>query len=259
VIETSGRYRDSFVDDFDEADLDPAVWLPSYLPAWSSQAASVATYRVSDSILTLELPAGSGHWCPEDHQPPLRVSGIQSGNHSGPVGSSVGQQPFRAGQRVKEQQPTFRGFLQDSGRLEIRCRMRLSPRSMAAFWLVGFEDRPERSGEICVTEIFGKDVDPGRSAKVGMGIHRFRDPALTEDFAAPELPIDVTDFHDYAVSWNTDRADFTVDGASVRRCAGPPRYPLQMMLAVFDFPGWSGGDDEHLVPGIDVDHIVATG
>jgi hypothetical protein len=34
---------------------------------------------------------------------------------------------------------------------------------------------------------------------------------------------------------------------------------LQMMLAVFDFPEWSGGDDEHLVPGIDVDHIVATG
>lgn len=249
----------SFVDDFDGPDLNRSVWLPCYLPAWSSRAASVATYRVSDSILTLELPPGSGLWCPDDHQPPLRVSGIQSGNHSGPVGSTIGQQPFLAGQLVKQEQPVFRGFLQDSGRLQIRCRMRLSQRSMAAFWLVGFEDHPDRSGEICVMEVFGRDVNPGRTAKIGMGLHRFRDPELTEDFLATELPIDVADFHDYAVVWNADVAVFTVDGEEVRRCAGPPRYPLQMMLAVFDFPEWSRGDDDHLVPAIDIDRIVASG
>ena len=51
----------------------------------------------------------------------------------------------------------------------------VSPRSMVAFWMSGIEDRPERSGEICVMEVFGDAVRDG-SADVGMGLHRFRDP-----------------------------------------------------------------------------------
>jgi hypothetical protein len=29
---------------------------------------------------------------------------------------------------------------------------------MVAFWMIGFEDAPERSAEICICEIFGRDV-----------------------------------------------------------------------------------------------------
>jgi hypothetical protein len=32
--------------------------------------------------------------------------------------------------------------------------------------MVGLEDRPERCAEICVVEIFGDAVEPGRSAAV---------------------------------------------------------------------------------------------
>ena len=42
---------------------------------------------------------------------------------------------------------------------------------MVALWMIGFEDEPERSGEICIVEIFGRDVAAGPRA-VGMGIHR---------------------------------------------------------------------------------------
>jgi hypothetical protein len=63
----------------------------------------------------------------------------------------------------------------------------LSPRSMIAFWLSGIEDRPERSAKICVMEIFGTAPQG-----VGMGLHRFRDPRLTEDWSVVDLPIDVT-------------------------------------------------------------------
>ena len=97
---------------------------------------------------------------------------------------------------------------------------------MVALWMAGIEDRPERSAEICVAEIFGKAVTPGESAEVGVGLHPFRDPAVTEDFAAVRLPIDVSQFHSYAVRWNTDSADFFVDGELVRSCrqpAGPTR------------------------------------
>lgn len=242
-------------EEFGGPELDTSVWLPHYLPAWSSREATRASYRFEDGCLVLDIPPGHGRWCPEDHVTPMRLSGIQSGNFSGPRGSTVGQQPFLEGQTVKEQQERFEGHLQTGGHLEIRCRMTLSPRSMAAFWLVGFEDEPQRCGEICVTEVFGRSVEPGRTAEVGMGLHAFRDPDLAEDFAAPRLEIDVSEPHTYAVDWDAEEARFCVDDREVRRCSRPPTYPMQMMLAVFDFPDWSTGDDDHLVPELVVDWI----
>ena len=250
----SGRRADRWYDDFAGPDLDRAVWLPHYLPAWSSRADSAAAYHLTNGSLVLDIPVDHPHWCAGDHEPPLRVSGLQTGSHSGPVGSTVGQQPFREGQVVREEQPRFAGLLVDGGRVEIRCRADLSPRSMASLWMVGFEDRPERCGEICVFEVFGRSVRDG-TAEVGCGLHAFRDPDLAEDFAAPRLEVDVATWHTYAVTWDRTEAVFALDGREVRRCPRPPAYPLQLMLAVFDFPAWSVGDDDHLVPSLTVDHV----
>lgn len=248
-----------FSDRFPGPDLDTATWLPHYLPAWSSRAATAASYRVTDGGLVLSVPPDHPLWCPGDHDPPLRVSGIQSGSWSGPVGSPYGQQRFRDGQTVREEQPRFEGWLPATGRVAIRARMELSPRSMAALWLAGFEDDPDqlRCGELCVVEVFGRSLGPADapSAEVGVGIKPFRDPDLTDDFAAPRLPIDVREPHTYAVDWDADEAVFTVDGEVVRRCPDPPTYPMQLMVAVFDFPQWSVGDDDHLVPELTVRHV----
>ena len=138
----------SFLDHFDE--LDTSVWVPHYLPMWRSRAETAASYTVSGSELRLTVPPGHGIWCQGDHEPPLRVSGIQSGVFSGEVGSTAGQQPFREGQTVREFQPAFWGWTPHYGVLEFRARMDVSPRSMAAVWMVGLEDRPDRCGEICI-------------------------------------------------------------------------------------------------------------
>lgn len=248
-----------FSDRFSGSALDTSTWVPHYLPAWSSRAATAASYRLEDPGLVLTVPTDHPLWCAEDHDPPLRVSGIQSGTWSGPVGSPYGQQRYRPGLTVREQQPRLEGWLPSSGRVAITARMTLSPRSMAALWLSGFEDDPEQlqCGELCVFEVFGRALGPASdpSAEVGVGIKPFRDPALTDDFAAPRLPIDVTQDHTYAVDWDADEALFTVDGELVRRCARPPTYPMQLMLAVFDFPAWSTGDDDHLVPELSVSEV----
>lgn len=76
----------SFRDDFEGRDLDRSVWIPHYLPQWSSRAESAATYEVTGSELRLSIPPGQGLWCPAEHDGPLRVSGIQSGVFSGEVG-----------------------------------------------------------------------------------------------------------------------------------------------------------------------------
>jgi len=239
-------------DDFAGTELDRSVWLPHYLPAWSSRAASAASYEVAGSRLRLFIPPEQGLWCGGDHTPDLRVSAVQSGSFSGPVGSTVGQQPYREGLVVREEQPAFWGCTPRFGRVELRARADLRPGSMAACWLVGLEDRPERCAELCVMEVFGSAVEPGRSAEVGMGLHAFRDPEAVEDFGAVRLPLDVADWHDYTLNWRPDRADFLVDGELVRSVAGAPGYPIQLMLAVFDFPGETDGA---FTPSFEVDRV----
>ena len=249
-----------FEDRFTGPDLDQDVWFPHYLPAWSSRAAAAASYRVDADGLTLDVPADRPQWCPDTHPTPLRLSGIQSGNWSGPLGSGLGQQHFADGLTVLEEQERFEGWLPTQGRVEISARMDLSPRSMAALFLSGFEDDDAqlRCGELCVFEVFGNALGrPGEaSAEVGAGIKAFRDPALTQDFAAPRLPIDVVEPHVYAVDWDESEATFTVDGTVIRRCPRPPTYPMQLMIAVYDFPEWSVGDDDHLVPRLVIDRVA---
>jgi hypothetical protein len=252
---------DDFSDDFDAAGLDTAVWIAHYLPMWSSRAASAATYAVAGSELRLTIPAQQGLWCPGEHDP-LRVSGIQSGVFSGPVGSTIGQQPVREGAVVREFQPTQWGWTPHYGLLEVRARMELSPRSMAAAWMVGLEDEPTRCAEICVFEVFGEALgtEDGRpTAAVGMGVHPFRDPAITDEFAAERVAIDVAQFHVYAADWRPGRVDFLVDGEHVKTVHQAPDYPMQMMIAVFDFPDKAASAPPDHVPQLAVDYVRGAG
>jgi hypothetical protein len=249
-----------FSDDFD-ADLDTEVWIPHYLPQWSSRAESAATYAVTGSELRLTIPPEHGLWCRGDHDGPLRVSGIQSGVFSGEVGSTIGQQPFRDGAVVREFQPAHWGWTPRYGLLEVRARMQISPRSMAAVWMVGLEDDPARCAEICIFEVFGDalETDGGRpTAGVGMGVHPFRDPAITDEFAAERVAIDVSEFHVYAADWRPGRVDFLVDGEHVKTVHQAPDYPMQMMVAVFDFPDKAASAPPDHVPEFAVDNVRGT-
>jgi hypothetical protein len=206
-------------------------WLPYYLPHWSSRAASRATYSIDGGELRLSIPVEQGLWCADTHPTPLRVSCIQSANLNG-------SQRFLDDQQVVEEQEEFRGYTPRYGKISVRARGVITLRSMVAFWLSGIEDAPEHSGEICVMEVFG-DAPAG----FGMGLHKFRDPALTEDFEAVPLPLDIAEFHTYGVDWRPGSLTFTVDGAVVKRVGQAPDYPVQLMLGVFDFPDKASGDE----------------
>ena len=246
--------QETFRETFDGASLDVGRWLPHYLPQWSSRAESEATYEVVDSELRLSIPTDQGLWCADTHAKPLRVSGVQSGVFSGPVGSTIGQQSFVADQVVREEQPAWWGWTPEHGRIEVRARMELSHTSMASVWMVGLEDSPERCGEICLFEVFGNAISAdGSTAEIGSGLHPFRDPALVEEFSAVRQEIDVREPHAYAVEWRPDGVDFLLDGRVVRSSQQAPRYPMQMMIAVFDFPD-AGSEPTH-VPVLAVDHV----
>jgi hypothetical protein len=248
----------TFIDDFDGPGLDTEVWIPHYLPMWSSRAESAASYSVEGSELRLSIPPDHPLWCPDEHDPPLRVSGVQSGVFSGEVGSTRGQQPFRDGLVVREQQPLQLGWTPHYGLLEVRARMELSARSMASVWMVGIEDEPERCGEICIFEVFGDalaEQDGTKTAAVGMGIHPFRDPALSEEWDAARQELDVGEFHTYSAEWRPGRVDFLIDGRHVKTVGQAPDYPMQAMVAVFDFPDKADSAPEGHVPELVVDSV----
>src|SRR5918992_6360320 len=229
-VTTTDDYGPDQIDErFTGPTLDPAVWVPSYLPAWSSYAAAAATYELIGSGLRLSIPPEQGLWCPDRHTPPLRVSAVQTGNWSGPVGSTSGQQPFTEGLTVREQQPTTWGYTPQFGRLEVELSATIGPRSMFSAWMVGLEDQPDRCGEICVVEVFGDTLAEGGAA-VGCGIKAIRDPALTSEFSADWRPIDVSSRHVYAVDWQPDRVDYFLDGESIRTTRQAPDHPMPLII-----------------------------
>ena len=223
-----------FEDRFDGDTLDTRRWLPHYLPQWSSRERSAARYEVGGGRLRLLIEADQPPWCPElDGE--VRVSSLQTGVFAGPVGSKVGQHRFHPDAVVREAQPPARLYTPHYGRIEIRMRALDDPTAMVALWMIGYEDEPDRSAEICVCEIFGRDVEPGR-AKVGMGVHPFGDPRIEDDFAAEPLDIDARELHVYAADWTPDGVAFSVDGERVKAVAQSPAYPMQLMLGLYEFP-----------------------
>src|SRR5690606_16329650 len=120
---------------FSADDLHRAVWFPYYLPHRTARTRTAAAKVVKDDGVHLSIPVDQPLWCPDLHDEPLRVSGIQSGSFAGPVGTSIGQQPFRDELVVAEAQPTFWGYTPHYGHIEITMGGVVGPRSMFAMWM----------------------------------------------------------------------------------------------------------------------------
>ena len=135
---------------------------------------------------------------------------------------------------VTEEQPEVRLYTPLYGRIEVRLKALDDPNAMVALWLIGYEDEPERSAEICVCEIFGSEVGP-EEALVGTGVHPFGDPNVADDFVKVPLRLDAREFHVYAAEWTPDGVTFHADGEQVRAVEQSPDYPLQLMLGIYEF------------------------
>lgn len=195
---------------------------------------SAARYEVADGALRLLIEEDQQPWCPE-LDGDVRVSSLQTGVFAGPVGTGIGQHRFHPGAVVREAQRNVRLYTPQYARIELRAKALDDSRAMVALWLIGYEDEPERSGEICVCEIFGRDVGV-EAASVGMGVHPFGDPSLVDDFEAVRVPIDAREFHVYAAEWTREQVAFLVDGEPVKTVHQSPGYPMQLMLGIYEFP-----------------------
>jgi hypothetical protein len=234
TLDRSG-YELEFEDTFAGDVLDERRWVPCYLPQWSGRERSAARYELSGGRLHLLVERDQEPWCPE-WDGDVRVSSLQTGVFAGPLGSRAGQHRFHPDAVVREEQESVRLYTPRHGLVELRARATDDPLAMVALWLIGYEDEPERSGEICVCEIFGREVGP-RSALVGMGVHPFGDPAIADEFERVRVEADVRDFHVWSAEWTPERVSFYVDDEHVRTVGQSPSYPLQLMLGVYELRG----------------------
>ncbi|MDP8955647.1 MAG: glycoside hydrolase family 16 protein [Actinomycetota bacterium] len=223
-----------FEDEFDGDSLDLTRWLPYYLPHWSSRERSRARYEVGGGELRLLIEEDQEPWCPE-LDGDIRVSSLQTAEFAGPVGSEIGQHRFNSAAVVREEQQNVRLYTPQYGRIELRCKATDDPRSMVALWMIGHGDQPERYSEICVCEIFGREVAPDH-ALVGVGVHPFGDPRIRDDFSKVRVPMDAREFHLYRTDWTPDQVEFFVDDNLVKTVDQSPDYPMQLMLGIYEFP-----------------------
>lgn len=220
---------------FTGPELDPGRWIDHYLPQWSTPERSAARYRLGTEGLVLRIDHDQPAWSPE-YDGELRVSNLQTGVRSGAVGSGSGQHPFRDGLIVRTAQPERRLWLPHYGLIEVRLSSSPHPRALTALWLIGFEQTPEQSGELCIAELFGRDIAPDGGARVGLGIHPFGDPSLRDDFVQVPVAGDVRAGRTYSVEWMPGAARFFIDDLLVAEADQSPAYPLQLMLNLYELP-----------------------
>lgn len=227
-------YTLDFSDEFQGEQVDLAKWIPYYLPQWSSRERSRAQYDQINGKLILKITEGQAPWCPEFNGG-VKCSSFQTGIYAGALGSKVGQHRFSADCIVREPQEEIKLYTTLYGYIEIRAKAVASSNNVVAFWMIGFEDIPEKSGEICIMEVKGKNISGGQFVN-GFGVHPFRDPNLKDEFFEERFSADATGYNIYAVEWRPDGIDFFLNNEKIRTINQSPDYEMQFMLNLYEIP-----------------------
>lgn len=227
-----------FEDDFRTSELDMSKWFPYYLPQWKNRESTRARYRLDGQQLSLMIEEDQDPWAPE-HNGEIRVSNLQTGVFSGPVGSPFGQHRFKGGLTVQQEQGSLSLYTPTHGLIELRAKAIKDLECLVALWLIGFESEPADSAEICVMEIFGKEIDDA-GALVGVGIKKHHDPRVEEDFSKVKVQADVCDWHTYSVEWTPESVSFYFDEVCLKTVNQSINYPMQLMLNIYEFSREAG-------------------
>ena len=228
------NYTLEFSEEFARTEIDTKKWIPYYLPHWSSREMSKPIYKIQEGNLILKITEEQKPWCPEFNGE-IKCSSIQTGLQSGKVGSTIGQHKINPNCIVREEQKKEITYLQQYGYFEIRAKALYTKSNVVALWMIGFEDSPEKSAEICIFEVKGGNVKKNK-AIIGYGIRKFKDDKLTDDFHEDDFKLDVTKFHIYAAEWTPEKVIFYIDNKKIRALNQSPKYPMQFMLGIYEIP-----------------------
>ena len=223
-----------FNEEFSQSTIDTSKWIPYYLPQWSYREKSRPNYELINGQLILQIKENQAPWCTEFNGE-VKCSSLQTGMFAGEVGTAIGQHRFNPSCRVREVQKTARLYTPLYGYIEIRAKVEMSASNVAAFWMIGFEDSPEKSGEICIMEVKGQNVKSNQFVN-GYGIHPFGDGNLKEEFFEDKVDFNPSVFNIYAARWQPNQVDFYINNKLIRTINQSPNYEMQLMLNIYEIP-----------------------
>ena len=233
----------------------PPAGCPTTCRCGARPAASAASYHLADSCLVLDLPVGQPLWCPGGA--PVSAARVGDAERAASPGRSAAPSASR------RSSPASRcGRSSSASRASwptgVTSRSAAAWTSRRARWRrCGWSaSRTSRSAAARSAWSRSSATRCGDgSAEVGRAEEAARPGPGARLRGAPARPSTWPTSTPTRSTGTPRTAVFSVDGTEVRRCARPPAYPLQVMLAVFDFPEWSTGADEHLEPSLTIDWI----
>ena len=234
-------YMLEFADEFDGPSIDINKWFPFYLPHWSSRAQSTPRYYFEQGNLILQITEDQQPWCPE-FDGEVRCSSIQTGEFAGPLGSESGQLRFSHDCVVREEQINGQTYTPQYGYFELRAKGLRTSANHVALWMIGYEDAPEKSGEIAIFELLGAHTS-STSSQIRFGVHPWGDQNLKDEFYEEFLNIDTSLFHIYGLEWKPASLEFYVDNLKLKTIHQSPNYPMQFMVGIYEHPfegAWTG-------------------
>lgn len=101
--------------------------------------------------------------------------------------------------------------------------------------MIGYEDTPEKSGEICIFELVGA-LAGERKSRVRFGVHPWADRTLAEEFYEESFAINTAAFHVYGLEWTPTHISFYIDNVKTKTIHQSPAYPMQFMLSLYEHP-----------------------
>jgi hypothetical protein len=244
------NYILEFWDDFDHDKLDLTKWIPYYLPQWSNCNDAKAKYTIDNSVLTLRIEKNQKAWCPEFNGN-VRVSSIQTGIFSGKLSSQEGQHHFTKDLFVREEQQPLKLYIPKFGYIEFKAKCNITKNHVVAFWMIGFEDKPQNSAEICIFELKGGNININLS-KIGYGVHPFSDDSIIDEFYEDEFNINVFSWNFYGVEWLQDRICFYFNNELIRTIYQSPQYEMQFMINIYDIENNNAFD-----ASFDIDYVAS--
>lgn len=221
-------------DDFASEALRDELWVSHYLPHWTTPERSRARYELTGaSGIRLLIEEDQPDWREEDA--PLRVSNLQTGVFSGPVGSERGTHRHRPdGLTVRTEAPERLLWAPTSGRVDVTVSASTDEGCMLAAWLVGAENMsPEHSGEICIFEIDAAAIGR-RETRARCGLKAHGDASLVTDMTEVVVPLDASLPHTWSVIWGPQGTVIGCNGVVVKRSRFAPNYPMILMLDLFE-------------------------
>ncbi len=157
--------------------------------------------------------------------------------------------------------PAISNYGTKYGYFELRAKAQKGSGIHSAWWMVGDQHQYDKSAEVDIFEILGKDIYDN-SSKVWVTIHPWYDTVIRKQRLNYWVDTDISaDYHTYGFEWLPTGMKWYFDGKLVRETKQSPDYKMYTLLGIYQSWGgifsWQGPVDEsQLYPkSFDIDYF----